>query len=113
MLERVAETAKFSDMSVRTKSTSNTSAIYFLFTGMSRTLMRLNAKNLVKDTAFGHRHGATRTWGTSDDGVGIAVSSTSASVCPQSADCGSVSLKHTNENGTITAKSPTVLEGQR
>jgi len=75
--------------------------------------MRLDAKNLVKDIAFGHRCSATRTWGTVDDGVGIAVSSASASLCRDSVDYRSASVKHTDGNVTITATSPTVLEGQR
>jgi hypothetical protein len=83
------------------------------FAGMPRTVMRLDAKNLVKGIAFGHRCGATRTWGTSDDGVGIAVSSASASVCRESADYRGASVKHTNGNCTISATSPTALEGQR
>jgi hypothetical protein len=79
--------------------------VLFLFAGTSSaTAMRLDTATLGKDTASGHRRGATRTWGTSDDGVGIAVSSTSASVCPQSVACSS--YKH-------TADSPTVMEGQR
>ena len=113
MLERVANAAKFSDMSGRTVPMSNTNNIYFLFAGMPKTVMRLDAKNLVKDTAFGYRCGATRTWGTADDGMGIAVSSASASVCREYVDYRSASLKHTDGNGTITATSPTVLEGQR
>lgn len=112
-LERVAKATKFSDMSGRTVPTSNTRNIYFLFAGMPRTVMRLDAKNLVKDITFGHRCGATRTWGTADDGVGIAVSSASASVCHEYVDYRSASVKHTDGNGTITATSPTVLEGQR
>jgi len=75
--------------------------------------MRLDARNLVKDIAFGHRCGATRTWGTADDGVGIAVSSASASVSRESVDYRSASVEHTDGNGTIMATSPTVLEGQR
>ena len=75
--------------------------------------MRLDANNLVKDVAFGHKCGATRTWGTSDDGAGIAVSSTSASVCREFVDYRSASVKYNDGNGTITAASPTVLEGQR
>ena len=113
MLERVAEAAKFPDISGRTMPTSDTSNIYFLFAGMPRTVMRLDAKNLVRDIAFGHRCGATRTWGTADDGDGIAVSSASASVCRESVDYRSASLKYTDGSSTITATSPTVLEGKR
>lgn len=113
MSKRVAETAMFSHMWGLTDLTCDTSSVCFVFAGMPRNLMRLDAKNLAKDTAFGHRYVATRTWGTSDDGVGIAVSSTSASVCPQFVDYRKTSSKHANENGTITARSPTVLEGQR
>jgi hypothetical protein len=50
-------------------------------------------------------------WGTSDDGVGIAVSSASASACPQTVAYSS--YEHTNGNDSITAESPTVMEGQR
>jgi len=96
-----------------TELTSNTSNIYFLFAGMSRTVMRLDAKNLVKDIAFGHRCSATRTWGTVDDGAGIAVSFASASLGRESVDYRSARVKHTDGNGTITATSPTVLEGDR
>lgn len=113
MWERVATSAKFSDMSGRTVPTSNTSNIYFLFAGMPRTVMRLDAKNLVTDIALGHRCGVTRTWGTADDGVGIAVSSASASVCREYVDYRNASVKYSDGNGTITATSPTVLEGQR
>jgi len=75
--------------------------------------MRLDATNVVKDTASVNRRSATHTWGTSDDGVGIAVSSTSASVCHPPVVCRGVGFKDTCENGTITAMSSTVMEGQR
>jgi hypothetical protein len=75
--------------------------------------MRLDATTLEKDTASGQIRGATRTWGTSDDGVGIAVSSTSASVCPQAVVYRSVDFKHADGNGTIMPESPTVMDGQR
>ncbi|XP_023726934.1 protein NDRG3 isoform X5 [Cryptotermes secundus] len=76
----------------------------------SASVMRLDASTLVKDTASAHRRSATRMWGTSEDGIGIAVSSASASAYPQSG--ARSSYEHSNGNGSITAKSPTVMEGQ-
>jgi hypothetical protein len=75
--------------------------------------MLLDATTLEKEAASGQRRGVTRTWGTPDDGAGIAVSSTSASVVPQAAVCHSTEFKTTDGNGTISPDAPTVMDGQR
>ncbi|XP_069689489.1 protein NDRG3 isoform X2 [Periplaneta americana] len=81
---------------------------------MSATVTRLDVTTLARDTASVHTDVAARTWGTADDSVGnrsagIAASSNSAACGQQSVVFRSVALQ---QNGTITANSPTVVEGQ-